>query len=211
MSNNNGSTVPIVVPELSSRSEADPYGYDGEVIHQPDYTVVVPVASDLFDDDTGINARRFLQTAIALADDNDGHVVLLGIAEVADKTTIGQVREYVQSGDGGEKERSVPEVVTERRTQLAQIVDVVGDIDRDVPVRASVRVVTDTTRGILEPGSSKEKDGRLAATVESREDSPRRVGHDPHRRPHRYVTVNVPDDVNYLRQLSPSLGNDVGN
>ena len=75
MSNMKGTTVPITVPEPSSRSEADSYGYDGEVIQQPDYTVVVPVASDLFDGDTGINARRFLQTAIALADDNDGLLV----------------------------------------------------------------------------------------------------------------------------------------
>ena len=149
MSNNNETTVPIAVSEPSSEPTADSYGYGGEIIHHPDYTVVVPVASDLFDGDTGINARRFLQTAIALADDNDGHVVLLGIAEVADETTIEQVREYTQSDDGGEKAQSVPEVVTDRRTQLAQIVDVVGDIDRDVPVRALVRVVTDTTRGIL--------------------------------------------------------------
>ena len=150
MANYNGSTVPIVVPELSSRSGAYSYGYDGEVIHQPDYTVVVPVASDLFADDTGINARRFLQTAIALADDNDGYVVLLGIAEVADENTTEQVRTYARSDDGGDEERSVPEIVTERRTQLAQIVDVVGDIDQEVPVQASVRVVTDMTRGILD-------------------------------------------------------------
>ena len=149
MSNMKGTTVPITVPEPSSRSEADSYGYDGEVIQQPDYTVVVPVASDLFNGDTGINARRFLQTAIALADDNDGRVVLLGIAAVADETTTEQVREYTQSDDGDEKEQSVPEIVTERQTQLAQIVDVIGDIDRDVPVRALVRVVTDTTQGIL--------------------------------------------------------------
>ena len=51
MANYNGSTVPIVVPELSSRSEADSFGYDGEVIDQPDYTMVVPVASDLFADE----------------------------------------------------------------------------------------------------------------------------------------------------------------
>jgi nucleotide-binding universal stress UspA family protein len=150
MANNNGSTVPIVVPELSSRSEADAYGYDGKVIHKPDYSVVVPVASDLFDDDTGVNARRFLQTAIALADDNDGHVVLLGIAEVADENTTEQVRTYARSDDGGDEERSVPAIVTERRTQLAQIVDVVREIDREVPVQAVVRVVTDTTRGILD-------------------------------------------------------------
>jgi nucleotide-binding universal stress UspA family protein len=150
MSNNTGSTVPIAVPELSSRPEADAYEYDGKVIHQPNYTVVVPVASDLFDDDTGINARRFLQTAIALAADNDGHVVLLGIAEVADENTTEQVRTYARSDEGGDEERPVPEIVTERRTQLAQIVDVVRDIDREVPVQAVVRVVTDTTRGILD-------------------------------------------------------------
>ena len=149
MSNGEGTTVPITVSEPSSDPEVDSYGYDGEVIHHPDYTVVVPVVSDLFDGDTGINARRFLQTAMALADDDDGRVVLLGIAEVADGTTIEGVREYVRSDDGGETKRSVPEIVTERRTQLAQVVDVVGNIDRDVPVRASVRVVTDTTRGLL--------------------------------------------------------------
>ena len=142
-------TVPITAPELPSRSEADSYEYDGEVIHQPDYTVVVPVVSDLFDSNTGINARRFLQTAIALADDNDGHVVLLGIAEVADETTTQQVQEYTRADTGDEKEQPVPKIVTKRQTQLAQIVDVVDDIDRDVPVRALVRVVTDTTQGIL--------------------------------------------------------------
>ncbi|PSQ01263.1 universal stress protein UspA [Halobacteriales archaeon QS_4_69_31] len=149
MSDRKATTVPITVPDLSSQSEADSYGYDGEVIHQPDYTVVVPVVSDLFDGNTGINARRFLQTAIALADDNDGDVVLLGITEVADETTTEQVREYTRSDDGDEKEQSVPEAVTERQTQLAQMVDVAADIDRDVPVQALVRVATDTTQGIL--------------------------------------------------------------
>ena len=149
MSNGKGTTVPIVASEPSSEPGADSYGHDGNVIHQPDYTVVVPVVSDLFDGDAGINARRFLQTAMALAADDDGRVVLLGIAEVADETAIERVREYAQSDDGGEKERSIPGIVTERRTQLARIADVVGDIDRDVPVRASVRVVTDTTRGLL--------------------------------------------------------------
>ena len=151
MSNNESeTTVPVAVPEPSSEPEADSYGYDGEVIHQPDYTIVVPVVSDLFDGDTGINVRRFLQTAMALAADNDGRVVLLGITEVADEPTVERMREYTRSDDGDEKEQSVPEAVTERRTQLAQMVDVAADIDRDVPVRALVRVVTDTTRGILD-------------------------------------------------------------
>ncbi|PSP94788.1 universal stress protein UspA [Halobacteriales archaeon QS_4_62_28] len=149
MSNSKETTVPITVTEVSSESEADSHGYDGEVIHQPDYTVVVPVVSDLFDDDTGINPRRFLQTAIALADDNDGHVVILGIAAVADETTAEQVREYTRSDNGDEKERSVPEIVTKRQTQLTEIVNVAEDIDPEVSVQALVRVVTDTTQGIL--------------------------------------------------------------
>jgi nucleotide-binding universal stress UspA family protein len=149
MSNEAESTVPITVPEPSSGSEADSYGYDGEVINRPEYTVVVPVVSDLFGGNAGVNARRLLRTAIALADDNDGHVVLLGIAEVADGTTAEQVREYARSDGGDEGERPVPGIVTERRTQLARIVDVAGEIGRDVPVQALVRVVTDTTQGIL--------------------------------------------------------------
>jgi nucleotide-binding universal stress UspA family protein len=142
--------VPITVSESSSESEAESYGYDGEIIHQPDYTVVVPVISDLFDGDTGINVRRFLQTAIALADDNDGRVALLGITEIADEATIEQVRKYTQSSEGDEKEQSVPEVVTERQTQLARLVNVAADIDPDVSVQALVRAAADTTQGILD-------------------------------------------------------------
>ena len=149
MSNSKGTTVPIAVPEPSFEPEVDSYRYNRGVINKPDYTIVVPVVSGLFDGDTGINVRRFLQTAMALAADNDGRVVLLGITEVADESTVERVREYTRSDDGDEQERSIPEVVTNRQTQLAQVVDAVGDIDRDVPVRALVRVVTDTTRGIL--------------------------------------------------------------
>ncbi|PSP73763.1 universal stress protein UspA [Halobacteriales archaeon QH_9_66_26] len=143
-------TVPITVSEPSSESEAESYGYDGEIIHQPDYTVVVPVVSDLFNGDTGINARRLLQTAIALADDNDGRVVLLGITEIADEATIEQVRKYTQSSEGDEQEQSVPEIVTERQTQLARIVNAAADIDPDVSVQALVRAAADTTQGILD-------------------------------------------------------------
>ncbi|PSQ21328.1 universal stress protein UspA [Halobacteriales archaeon QS_9_67_17] len=149
MSDSTEATVPITVPTVSAESEADSHGYGGGVIRRPEYTVVVPVVGDLFDGDTGINARRFLQTAIALADDNNGRVLLLGIAEVADETTAERVREYTRSDGGDRDERSIPEPVTERQTQLAQIVSVAEDIDPAVSVRALVRVVTDTTRGIL--------------------------------------------------------------
>ena len=148
---NNEATVPITVPRQSSESDEDSFGYDGEVIHHPDYSVVVPVVSDLFNSNTGVNARRFLQTAIALADDNDGQVVLLGIAAVDDETALEQIREYAKSDDerGGE-EQLLPEVVTERQSQLAQVANVAEGISQDLPVRAVVRVVTDTTQGILD-------------------------------------------------------------
>ena len=148
---NNEATVPITVPRQSSESDEDSFGYDGEVIHHPDYSVVVPVVSDLFNSNTGVNARRFLQTAIALADDNDGQVVLLGIAVVDDETALEQIREYAKSDDeGGGEEQLLPEVVTERQSQLAQVANVAEGINQDLPVRATVRVVTDTTQGILD-------------------------------------------------------------
>ena len=148
---NNEATVPITVPRQSSESDEDSFGYDGEVIHHPDYSVVVPVVSDLFNSNTGVNARRFLQTAIALADDNDGQVVLLGIAVVDDETALEQIREYAKSDDeGGGEEQLLPEVVTERQSQLAQVANVAEGINQDLPVRAVVRVVTDTTQGILD-------------------------------------------------------------
>jgi nucleotide-binding universal stress UspA family protein len=148
---NNEATVPITVPRQSPESDEGSFGYDGEVIHHPDYSVVVPVVSDLFNSDTGVNARRFLQTAIALADDNDGQVVLLGIAAVDDETALEQIREYAKSDDeGGGEEQLLPEVVTERRSQLAQVANVAEGINQDLPIRAVVRVVTDTTQGILD-------------------------------------------------------------
>lgn len=143
-------TVPVTAPELSADSDADSYGYDGEVIHHPDYSVVVPVVSNLFDSNTGINARRLLQTAVALADDNDGRVVLLGIAEVDAEQTLEQVRGDTQPDDAEDGAENIPEVATERQTQVAQVANVAADINQEVSVQAMVRVVTDATQGILD-------------------------------------------------------------
>ena len=146
----NEATVPITVPRQASDSDEDPSGYDGEVIHHPDYSVVVPVVSELFTSNTGVNARRFLQTALALADDNDGQVVLLGIAVVDDETALADIREYAESdAEGGGEEQFMPDVVTERQSQLAEVLNVAKGINQDLPVRAVVRVVADTTQGIL--------------------------------------------------------------
>lgn len=147
----NETSVPVVAPEPSSESETESYGYDGELIHRSDYSIVVPIVSNLFDSNTGINARRFLQTAIAIAADNDGRVVLLGIADVRDEAVFEQIREYASSDDAlGSKRESVPTVITDRQRELAQVVTVAEQIDPDVPVRAIVRAVTDTTQGILD-------------------------------------------------------------
>jgi len=146
----NEATVPITAPRQASDSDEDPSGYDGEVIHHPDYSVVVPVVSELFTSNTGVNARRFLQTALALADDNDGQVVLLGIAVVDDETALADIREYAESdAEGAGEEQFMPDVVTERQSQLAEVLNVAKGINQDLPVRAVVRVVTDTTQGIL--------------------------------------------------------------
>lgn len=150
MSNNSDQTaVPITASAPSSGSDGDSDRYDGEIIQRPDYSVVVPIVSDLFDSETGINTRRFLQTAIALAADNDGRVVLLGIAEVGDEAVVERVRERASS-EGASESESVPEVVMERQSQLAQVVNVAEEINPDVSVRALVRTVTDTTQGILD-------------------------------------------------------------
>jgi len=147
---NTEATVLITAPDPSPESDEDLFGYNGEVIHHPDYSVVVPVVSDLFDNSAGINAQRFLQTAIALADDNDGQVFLLGIATVDDAAALERIREDSESDTEGRGEKSVPEVVTERRSQLAQMVNVAEEFGQDPPVRAVVRVVTDTTQGVLD-------------------------------------------------------------
>lgn len=149
-------TVPIASSVPSSESDGESYGYDGAIIHRPEYSVVVPIVSDLFDSETGINARRFLQTAIALAADNDGRVVLLGIAEVSDEVILERVRAHASQG-GEAADQSLPDVVTERRRQLAQVVTVAEEIDTEVSVRALVRTVTETTQGILDSldGSSR--------------------------------------------------------
>jgi len=145
-----GATVSIAVSDPSPESGGSSFGYNGEVVHRPDYSVVVPVVSDLFDDGTGINVRRFLQTAVALADDNDGRVVLLGTATVDDAAALERIRSDSNSDSEASGGESVPEVVAERRSQLAQMVNVAEEIDRDTPVRAVVRVVTDTTQGVLD-------------------------------------------------------------
>ena len=149
MSETGEPTVPVGASAPSTEPETGSYGYGGELIHHPKYTVVVPVVGGPFDGDTGIDVRRLLQTATALAADNDGRVVLLGVAEVADGATVERVREHARA-DGEGEELRVPEAVTERRTQLRRVVNAAADVDRDVRVQALARVATDTTRGILD-------------------------------------------------------------
>ncbi len=145
------SNVRISVPPQSTASETESPLHRGPTIHSPTYSVMVPVTGELLDADTGINVRRFLQTAIALAADNDGRVLLFGIVTVANEDDIETVREYVQSEPPDDTESdAVIETVTERATQMARIADVAQSLDPNVPITALVRPMLDTTHGVLD-------------------------------------------------------------
>lgn len=145
------SVVRIVVPHQSVESGIDDSLRSGPVISTPDYTVIVPVTGKLLDPKTGINVRRLLQTAFALAADNDGRVSLLGIATVESESSLKTVREYARLEESVAPNSSdAVEFVEERQSQVARIVDVAQELDPDVPINAVVRTVTDTTEGILD-------------------------------------------------------------
>ncbi|WP_244605352.1 universal stress protein [Halorhabdus rudnickae] len=109
------------------------------------------MTSGLLDPETGINVRRLLQTAVALAEDNDGRVLLLGLATADDESSLKAVREQIEAGKLNTSDSS-PGVkfVEERQSQLTRIVDIAQDLGQDVSVTATVRVVTDPTNGILD-------------------------------------------------------------
>ncbi|ELZ24311.1 hypothetical protein C475_13717 [Halosimplex carlsbadense 2-9-1] len=113
-----------------------------------EYLVVVPVTGTLLDSYTGINVRRFLRTAVALAADNDGRVLLAGV-ETVPESALETVREHVQTEEPAATKSGAVEPIAERRSQLAQMADVAQQLAPDVPVTASVRAVTDVTRGVL--------------------------------------------------------------
>jgi len=149
--NDRESEVRIAVEHPQRDSEHDEPLRSGPVIHTPDYNVVVPITGELLSPETGINVRRLLQTAFALAKDNDGRVLLLGLASVEDEASLTTVREYVETDELNTPDStSVLEFVDERQSQLARIVDIAEDLNPDVSVKTTVRVVTDTTRGVLE-------------------------------------------------------------
>lgn len=152
MSDNSASEdVRITVPKQSSRSDDESYLRSGPLIQTPDYTIIVPITETLLDTYTGINVRRFLQTAVALAAENDGRVLLLGVETVSDEAALETVRENVQTGQPSEGQPDAPmETIEERRRQLAEMVDVAQELTPSVPVSAAVRTVTDLTEGILD-------------------------------------------------------------
>ncbi|WP_128906329.1 universal stress protein [Halorubrum amylolyticum] len=164
MSNDSeGSPVRISVHPETSKSAEDSHLRSGPVIQTPDYLVVVPLTETLLDSYTGINVRRFLQTAIALAADNDGRVLLLGVETVPSDTTLETVREYVQSEQPDDVDRTAAvETIEERRTQIAEMVEVAQELDPTVSITAAVRVVTDITSGVL---NVTERDGKTAVLL----------------------------------------------
>jgi len=143
--------VRVAVERQSPDSEADSYLRSGPRIQPPDYTVVVPITGTLLDSNSGINVRRFLRTAVAVAADNDGRVVLLGVETVSDETELETLREHVRTelSPDADVEDAI-EAVEERQTQLARIADVAQKLDPEVTVKAVVRAVTDITDGILD-------------------------------------------------------------
>lgn len=148
--NDTESEVRVAVQHPERESRSDKPIRSSPVTHTPDYTVVVPITGKLFDPETGINVRRLLQTALALAEDNDGRVLLLGLAAVDDEASLNTVREYIEADEQPTPD-SVPllKFVDERQSQLARIVDIARDLGPALSITATVRVVTDTTRGIL--------------------------------------------------------------
>jgi len=145
------SDVRIVVPRPSSDSEDDSFVRTGPPIQTPDPIVVVPVTDTLLESQTGINVRRFLQTAVALAADTDGRVLLLGIETVSGEAALDTLREYVRSDHSADPDTpAVVETVERRRTQLAEMASVAQELTQSVQVTAAVRAVTDVTEGILD-------------------------------------------------------------
>jgi len=143
--------VRISAPRQSTGSDEDSYLRSGPLIHTPEYTVVVPVTGTLLDTNRGINVKRFLQTAIALAAENDGRVLLLGVETVENDVSLETVREYIQTEQPTDSDtRDAIKTLEERQTQLAQIAAVAREIDPGVSVSAVVRAVTDATEGILD-------------------------------------------------------------
>jgi len=145
------SEVRIAVQDPPQDSETDRPVRSGPVIRSPEYTVAVPVTGELLNSETGINVRRLLQTAFALAEDNDGRVLLLGLATVDDEASLATVREHVETGESNTATSApVLEFIDDQQSQMTSIVDTAQDLNPDVPVNSTLRVVTDTTRGVLE-------------------------------------------------------------
>lgn len=145
------SDVRITMPGQSEKWESDPQFHTGPVVRRPDYTIVVPVTDAILAENAGINVRSFLQTAVALASDNDGDVLLLGLARVESEASLDVVRRYIRSDQPTDVDsKEAVEMVTNRKAQLAQVIDVAEELDPSVSVSAVVRTVTDPTQGILD-------------------------------------------------------------
>ena len=141
--------VQITVPRDPVDSDDDSYVRGCPVIQTLSYLVVVPVTDTLLDSHTGFNVRRFLRTAVALAADNDGRVLIAGVETVRNESELETVREYVQTEEPDSEKPDAIGSIEERQSQLEEMADVAQKLDPDVSVTASVRAVTDITRGVL--------------------------------------------------------------
>ncbi|QCC59380.1 universal stress protein [Natrinema thermotolerans] len=140
--------VRITVPRQSVDSDVDSSLRSGPLIRTPEYTVVVPVTDVLLDTETRSNVRRLLRTAVALAADNDGRVLLLGLETVPNDASLETVRRYLRRERSADSDAEVPETVEKRRKHVARIAERARDLEPSVPIRPVVRVVSDATDGI---------------------------------------------------------------
>lgn len=144
------SAVPITVPKQASGADTETYLRSGPLVDKPAYTVVVPVTTTLLNTSTGLNVNRLLQTAVALAADKEGRVLLLGIEHITDEAALETVREYVDSGQQTATDTAAPIAgITDRRAKLAEMVEVAEGLAPTVSISAAMRVLTDVTDGIL--------------------------------------------------------------
>lgn len=140
----------ITVESKPSSTDEEPYLRSDLSVQKSDYVITVPVTETLLNEYTGINVQRFLRTAVALAADNDGRILLLGVETVTDGTELEAVREYVRSEKSTDLDQNdTVEILKKRQTQLAKMAGVAQELEPAVSVSAVVRVVTDVTEGVL--------------------------------------------------------------
>ncbi|ELZ19670.1 UspA domain-containing protein [Halosimplex carlsbadense 2-9-1] len=112
-------TPPVEELEEQTPTAVAEYRSSGE-----DYQVVVPIANPR-------NARQLMRTAMTLAEDNDGEILVMSVVTVPDQTPLSRGREQTD----------------EKREVLDQAMDLAEE--RDVPVSGTIRIGHNAADAIL--------------------------------------------------------------